>query len=443
MPNIYDLEVADFYLITNRETNKKYFGYKPLNKGKSAESYITSSENPELHEDWANGKCDRYLIKHSEDIGYVEKLEGFAIEYLISSKPELSYNLKNNGRKGDPKITLSDYDRVNIMNCVDDNIIPWETRGEDEIRKLVKDMIQKEADGYYPIEMVPIDEVMSYKSNQVKGEALDQAQITRTVEKMEQYPEQAREVLKPVSVVIKNTVNGKVLMILNGHHTRECVDRARGWNKCPVIFHDESEFGDNEVERLSIYRLFGLQANPKDFVEKKATSKEDCVRDLLQEIELRGLDLSVIDDQERTLEISLSRYGGPDMLGTDTQARGVFTTILNRYNMDQAVKSVGTVRTYSDPELRVRAAKLRNSETSVVVSHFGNAAHAKALGYIIRNMKNENKHKGIIVFHARNREDIVRELQGDDGGWINDTENSIKHMNLDIEVVVLPTNANS
>jgi len=437
MQNLFESEVADLYLIFNRESNHKYFGYKPLNKGVVPEKYITSSENRQLHIDWAKGLCDKYLIKKSAPIDYVEKLEAFAIDYLMNSTPNLSYNLKNNGHKGDPKIHIMDSDREDIIKCVDNNTIPWKVRSEDELRKLVKSILQKEADREYEVVMVPIDEVMSYQSHQVKGVDLDRAQITRTIEKMEQYPKEARDAMKPVSVVIRHTPAGIVKMILNGHHTRECVKGARGWEECPVIFHEESEFGSNEAERESVYRLFGLQANPRDFVESKSTTKEDCVRDLVQEIKARDIDLSTVEGQAEALDIALKRYGGPDMLGTDAMARGVYTTVLNRFEMNQATESVGTVRTYGDRELNVIAAKLRKENTSVVVSHFGNAAHAHALGYILRNMKNEGKNKGIIVFHARGPEDIVKEANGDNGGWINDTRQTIKHLGLNVEIQVL------
>ena len=52
-------------------------------------------------------------------------------------------------------------------------------------------------------------------------------------------------------------------------------------------------------------------------------------------------------------------------------------------------------------------------------------------------MKNERKNKGIIVFHARGPEDIVKEANGDNGGWINDTRQTIKHLGLNVEIQVL------
>jgi hypothetical protein len=201
-----------------------------------------------------------------------------------------------------------------------------------------------------------------------------------------------------------------------------------------VIYLPVDAFGKEE-ERESNFNLFGLKMNPQGFVLSKSTTKEDCVRDLEKEVDRIGLDLSNYQHRDRAKDIAIETYGGADLLGSTSAAIGVWKTVVNNYEKNRAAARVGQISTYSDRELIVMKRQKEASGYAVVTATFKQAEHAKALGYILRHMKEEGMDRGVIVFHCRTPEEYAYEQKEQ---WIKDTSDTIKHLNLNVEIDVLP-----
>lgn len=407
--------------------HKMYIGMKDYNKGKDPASYITSAQSDEFWEDYAAGKLEKVTL-FQDTSEYISALEWFGIDYLVNSHSELSYHLSSNGHRGNVKLKPADMQR--LIGIVEGTIVPKPDKKLNRV-ELIDQLVSDVQNGIYPSVMVDIAEAKNFTENQVKGVSLDQHQVDEIVRRMTEHPERARQEIKPL--VATRLADGSI-RLLNGHHTREAVSRARGWKQVPVIYLPVDAFGGEE-ERDSNFNLFGLKMNPQGFVLSKSTTKEDCVRDLEKEVDRIGLDLSHYQDRERTKDIAIQTYGGADLLGSTAAAIGVWKTVVNNYEKNRAATRVGQISTYSDRELIVVKRQKESSGYSVVTATFKQAEHAKALGYILRHMKNEGMDKGAIIFHCRTPEEYAHEQKEQ---WIKDTSDTIKHLNLNVEIDVLP-----
>lgn len=419
---------AILYIFRKKESpNKMYIGMKDYSKGKDPASYVTSAQSDEFWEDYAAGKLEKVtLFQNSPE--YISALEWFGIDYLVNSHPDLSYHLSSNGHRG--KVKLKPEDMQRIIDIVDGKIIPKPDKKGDRVEQMDQ-IVADVQSGIYPSVEIPISEAKKFVENQVKGVSLDQHQVDEIVRRMTEHPERAKQEIKPL---VATTLSDGSIRLLNGHHTRAAVSRARGWKKIAVIFLPVDLFGKTDAERDSNFNLFGLKMNPQGFVLTKATTKEDCVRDLEREIARLGLDLSDSFDRERAKDIAIDTYGGADLLGTNMAAIGVWKTVVNNHDKSKAAARIGQVMTYSDREMTVIKRQKEASGFAVVTATFKQAEHAKALGYILRHMKNEDKAKGAIVFHCRTPEEYASEQAEQ---WIKDTADTVKFLDLNVEIEVL------
>jgi hypothetical protein len=407
--------------------HKMYIGMKDYNKGKDPSGYISSSQSDEFWEDNAKGLLEKFVL-FENTVEYISSLEWYGIDYLVNSQPDLSYHLSSNGHRGNVKLKTEDMQY--LIDLIDGKILPKKEKKNDRV-KIVEDIIQDLMEGTYPKQNVNISVAMKFKENQVKGVSLDQHQIDEAVRRMLEHPEKARNEIKPLVACVM--ADGDVYL-LNGHHTREMVNRCPGWNDIDVIYLRAEQFGDTLEEQQSNFNLFGLKMNPQGFVLTKATTKDDCVKDLEREVKRLNLNLSDYNHKEKAKDLAKQLYGGPDLLGTTAAAVGVWKTVVNNFEKNKAATSIGQVFTYSDRELTVMKRRNEASGYSVVVATFKQAEHAKALGYILRHMKNESNKKGLVIFHCRTPDEYVNEIANN---WIEDMRNTIEFLELDVEIKVL------
>ena len=400
---------------------------KNYNKGKDPSSYISSSQSEEFWQDNAKGLLQKFVL-FENSVEYISALEWYGIDYLVNSQPELSYHLSSNGHRGSVKLKSADMQY--LIDVVDGKIIPKEEKKNNRV-SLVESIIKDIQEGTYPIQTVDISVAMGFKTNQVKGVSIDQHQVDEAVRRIMEHPEKARNEIKPLIACVKLDHS---VYLLNGHHTREMVNRCPGWNDIQVIYLRSEQFGDTPEEQEANFNLFGLKMNPQGFVITKATTKDDCVRDFEREVKRLKLNLLSYADREVAKDLAKQLYGGPDLLGSTPAAVGVWKTVVNNFEKNRAASAIGQVFTYSDRELVVMKRRKEASGYSVVTATFKQAEHAKALGYVLRHMKNESNKKGLIVFHCRTPDEYVNEAVNN---WIRDTRETISFLGVDVKIEVL------
>jgi len=123
--------------------------------------------------------------------------------------------------------------------------------------------------------------------------------------------------------------------------------------------------------------------------------------------------------------------------GSKQQLNGILSSILSDFAKNQAVlKYQHNLLTYDDGFFQRYCWEMYNSKGIATVHvSVSEAAHGKAIGYIMRRMKNTETKKGAVIFHYTSKQELAAE---ENDNWIKDMQDTIKWCKLPITIDVLP-----
>lgn len=419
----------------NIKNGKMNIGYKSPN-GKDYYNYITSLSNEEFWEDYAKGYIQKTLLFEApadqEEIA--KAVEWFALDYGTKVKKGLFYNKKNNAHKCDESKIPTKTKKIVI------DFIEGRGNGLEKTKTYSRDaeLVQRISENVERMtkenkfEWISIDEMRKFEHNQVRFELINNNTVKEISNRMAEQPELARKTFGPIVCVRK--VDG-TRCILDGNTRYEAAKKTRGWKEVPVIFINESEFGDSDLERQLNYDLFGLHENKERFEVKKPNSDEDIKRNVNNYLVSIGIDLNDSDNVEIARKMIYERF--LVVVPSKQKLNGALTSILkdiSKYNSE--LKYQSNMITYSTEFLHSYTKnKYELKDIAAVHTAASNLEHGEALAFALRHMRTLKKKKGAIVVHFRNKHEYSKAM---DNEWVEDLQEVIDMFKLPVQLEVLP-----
>lgn len=433
--NIYDATNSFTYVYRDVNTSKLNIGFKSPN-GEDKLTYITSCESPEFWERYSKGMLERSILFVGSD-AKAKAAEWFAMDQGFKLGLQF-FNSKNNAHKVDESI-LTTEDKQVIIDYLRGmgNGIQFgsaDSAKADQNRDIVitiGDRIEKRT-GYYKEILVPTTEVYNYKRLQVREELVNHTTVSKIKQRLLENPKLARETFLPIAVVVSK--DGKKTVV-NGNTRLEAACKTPGWNEVPVVYINETEFGSDKEIRERTYTQFGLYMNRESFEIRVHNSKGDLKRNVINFLASEKIDLSKAAHIDRARQLVYMNFDYA--CGSKQQLNGILTSILSDFEKNQAELTYqDNLITYDDRFfVNYSWDTYRSKDISVVHVTVGEAANAKPIGYICRVMKREKTKKGAIILHYTSKQEIASEQNNQ---WVQDLNDTIKYMELDIIVNVLP-----
>jgi hypothetical protein len=419
----------------NVKSGMMYIGYKSPD-GADWELYISSAgDDSPFWKDYKEGLLEKVTLFEGDEgqIDTAKTLEWFALKYGFNTRPNMFYNYKNNAHCVDESL-LTVKIKQNVIDYIDGNSNGIEKRDsyiddKEIVERISVDII---SGNKYKIFEEPIVTVKEFLSNQVRAQQIDLGHVAKIKQKMIEQPARAKQEFTPIVVVVESDGSRK---IVDGHNRFAAVRQVKGWEKVPVVYVPQEDFGADSKTRQQNYDLFGLYENRESFVLKKSNSKEDLKRNIENFIYEENLDLSKYYHVERARQLIYDRF--EIVCSSKSQLNGILNSILSDFNKEQAELTYQKpLIIYSDAQLQQYTwNKYEKNDIATVCVSVSQAAHGKALGYIQRRMKNVKLKQGAIVLHYTSKSELVNEYNDP---WIPDLLDTIKFNELNITVDLLP-----
>jgi hypothetical protein len=421
---------AYVYAWRNINNGKMNIGYKSPND--KEHTYITSLRNTEFWRDYSNGllrKSILYIGQQSE-ASVAKSVEWFALNYAVATAKDKLYNHGNNANKGDESLIPKETKQlvIDFIEGRHDGIAPIQ---QDEDVDFAEALSERIKNGEFEINQVLASEVARYYRNQVRSKEKDLENIRKIRTAIMEDPAAAREIYGPIVVVVKT--NGK--MIIDGNSRFEAANGILGWETLPVVFINESEFGETELQRQDNYDLVGLYENKPSKEIKSSNSWNDLKRNISNYISRHNFDLSKSHHVDRAREVIYGRF--TKVCESKQQLNGILVSIINdndkkiaelKYEKNLLVYDSKFVERYKWNNYGVK-------DIACVFIKASEAKFAKAIGYIHNAMYSDKLQKGAIVFYFDSKSELVTE---ENEKHIEKLKKIIEFSNLPITVEVLP-----
>lgn len=423
----------------NIENGKMYVGYhksKEINDG-----YVFSSENLELREAWSYGKMRRSIL-HKGSASECITMERAILKKFDARRTDQWYNGTNGGGEGlgDWK-SISDEDMavaidwVNGIDPEEEKVDLHENVGDGvSVYSIVENI---KARRVYDIKKIPVEEIQTYKNNQVRTTMYNHNKIKDIVERMRENPGQSRGIVAPIVVCVNED---KENVIIDGNHTANAVVSA-GWTHADVVFLNFSEFGNKKFN----IDQFGSWMN-HDPVIKEGNRPEDCRSRI---VNLYAAEFEDIDVDFKILEST--KFKNTCLKHFAESPNSTTTSLWTKRqvvsNLKSAIKAIKTkdaaarlnFQAYSKSELeKIRKEYVANNpDRSVIVISSSNCFNS-GIGGIMNKIQAEQpdheEQKGTIIIHHGDIHQYYSEQ-----GSIKNLEGTLKLLKgtVDVDYIVL------
>lgn len=419
------------YAWRNINNGKMNIGYKSPNG--EEHTYITSLKNMEFWKDYSYGLLKKSIlyIGNENEANIAKSVEWFALNYAVKTAKDRLYNPGNNANKGEENL-IPKFTKQLIVDYIEgksDGISPL---NKDEDADFVEQLSKRIKEGEFQVHNVPRVEIEKYSRNQVrtKDKVIEHIHNIRT--KIVENPDRARNIFGPIIVAVKNSGEK---MIVDGNSRFAATEGVVGWEILPVIYINESEFGETELQRQDNYDLVGLYENRAPEEIKEENSWSDLKRNIVNYLVRHNIDLSKTHHVDHARQIIYERF--LCVCESKHQLNGILKSILNDFDKSQAeLKYEKNLISYDERYLeKLKWNKYTSKDISCVIARASEAKFMKAIGYVQHSMFNDKLSKGAIVFHFTSKNELVTE---ENEKWIEKLKKVIKYHNLSITVEVLP-----
>lgn len=434
MVNILDNDTAFVYGYTDIETKKLNIGLKTPN-GSDKATYITSVDSSEFWERYSKGMMERKIL-FIGSVDAARTAEWFALDYGMATQKERFFNQKNNAHCVNESL-LSVKDKqviIDFINGVGEGIEygSADSQKANKNKDIVLSIAQRIENGDFEVHHVATTTVDKYKRIQVRVELVNQSTVSKIKARLLEDPSEARKVFKPIAVVVAK--NGDKYVV-NGNTRLAAAAKTPGWNDVPVVYINESEFGSTKKIREANYIRFGLYMNKEEFEVRVTNTKEDLKRNIENFLVTEKIDLSKPIHVDRARHLIYDNFDY--VCGSKQQLNGILTSILSDFERNQAeLRYQDNLLTYDEQFFKNYSwDKYGKRDIATVHATVGEAANAKPLAYICRVMKRTQAKKGAIILHYASKQELAAEEKSQ---WVKDLKDTIKYMELNIAVDVLP-----
>jgi hypothetical protein len=419
---------AYVYAWRNVNNGKMNIGYKSPND--KEHTYITSLKNTEFWRDYSHGLLKKSILFTSDDSNIAKSVEWFALKYAVATSKDKLYNPSNNGSKGDESLIPKQTKQL-VIDYIEGRTEAIPPIQKDEDVDFAEQLSQRIKNGEFEIHRILASEIAKYSRNQVRSKDKDLENIRKIRTAIMEDPASARKIYGPIVVVVKS--NGK--MIIDGNSRFEAANGIVGWETLPVVFINESEFGETELQRQDNYDLVGLYENKPSKEIKSSNSWNDLKRNVTNYIHRHNFDLSKPSHVDRARQVIYSRF--TKVCDSRQQLNGILVSIINDNEKKLAeLKYEKNLLTYDSAFVeRYKWEKYVSKDISCVFIKASEAKFAKAIGYIHNAMYSDKLHKGAIVFYYDSKSELVTEEKEK---HIEKLKQIIKFAKLPITVEVLP-----
>ena len=419
------------YAWRNVNNGKMNIGYKSPNG--EEHTYISSLKNSEFWRDYSYGllKKSVLFVGNENQANVAKSVEWYALNYATAVAKDRLYNPGNNASKGDETLIPKDTKKL-IVDFI-------EGRGEgvsmvnlDQDVDFAERLSFRIKSGEFEIHQVARAIIAQYNRNQVRNKEKDLVNISKIKTALLEDPSAARNIFGPIVVVVKS--NGDK-MIIDGNSRFAATENVIGWEILPVVYINQSEFGETELQRQDNYDLVGLYENKPSKEIKSSNTWADLKRNVNNYLVRHNFDLSKSHHVNAARGAIYARF--TSVCESKQQLNGILTSILKDFEKTQAeLQYEDNLLAYDDAYMERTKTKYAFEDVACVFAKASEAKFMKAIGYCQHAMFNDKLTKGAIVFYYSNKSEIVDEEQG--AGWIKKLEKVIKFHNLQITVEVLP-----
>ncbi len=430
---------TDVYGWTNEEdTDKRYVGFSPPSKG---DEYISSTSNPDFWRDYQLGLLKRVILFKSTNNNQTESdkaqtLEWFAQKYSADILGRDNVYHKVNGHCVDESL-LSVADKQVIIDWVDSNGTGVEINvdtGIDEVAATIKviDIRKKLELSEYERVMTSVADITRFRTAQNRVKESEETHVNILASVMNEKPETFDAEFDPIIVVIQNGVK----RIHSGVHRSLALPKVKGREYAPVIYINESEFGDTPEEIKRNLEVFGAAENPERSIAMQSNS-EDIQFWIGKVVVEQNLDPASFKDQEDLREIMRMRYVETGAIARKSSCTKSVTKWLENWHVDKEVIALGdkNLKSYSGKYLSRLTGFEEQEGRATIINTCSKLALSAVYTYVSRRMFHLKNNKGLIVLYYSNMKEYVKY---NDGLLLEELKELIKFKNEDIEVKVLP-----
>lgn len=419
------------YAWKNVNNGKMNIGYKSPNDKEY--TYITSLKNSEFWKDYSYGLLKKSIlyIGDEKSANVAKSVEWFALNYATAVAKDRLYNPGNNASKGDETLIPKDVKRI-VIDFIEGRSNGMPLLDLDKDVEFAEKLSSRIKSGEFEICQVPRSIIATYSHNQVRNKERDLAHIRDIRTSIMENPEEAREIFGPIIVVVQ--ANGNKL-IVDGNSRFAATENLIGWEILPVVYVNDSEFGDTELQRQDNYDLVGLNENKRAKEVKAPNTWADLKRNIVNYLVRHNYDLSKSHHVDAARSSIYARF--TKVCDSKQQLNGILTSILSDFAKSQAeLQYQKNLKTYDDADMARKKEKYAIEDIACVFAKASEAKFMKAIGYCQHAMYNEKLKNGAIVFYYDNKSEVVDEEHG--AGWIKKLKKVIEFHNLPITVEVLP-----
>jgi hypothetical protein len=420
------------YGFRNIETQEVYIGYKPAGKS----HYVSSSGNADFWRDYSQGLLRQYILfigdgYYEKDRQIAEALEWFALDYAFNVLGESKmYNSHNNAHKKHESLLTAEIKSV-VVDWIEfrsDGIVLRNTYQED--RERVQAIVDRIKDKFYPVEQVSLSKVSKFEANQVRCEQYIRSHVNDIAQRIKENPDNYEKNVDPIVTVV-----GKDTTILDGNNTARALEKVPGISEAPVIFINETEFGETEEVRERCYNLFGLIMNKAPDVVRVENSNSDIKRQIQLLLQNENLDLTKPLHVDRARKV-VEDFFLHSVIPTKQKLNGVWKSFMTDFAKGQSEKYRQNMKVYDDSYLsRYCWENYESKDVAVIHASMSKTEYAQAFAYVCRRMRNVDTNKGAIVLHYATPYEYQKY---NDGVSLEDLKSTVEHTGLNIIVDVLP-----
>lgn len=416
-----------FLYVWNHPTKGKDNVGKKVN---SKTNYISSASSYEFWRDWSNSELDQYCIFESEDEDVISASEWWALDYGMKVRGKKNfYNTKNNAHRGDQSLVTPEI-KEKIVAYFDGKLAPEKKK---EVGSVGANIIHKVENGEYPVIQMPVYEIDEYNRNQVRSVTRNVVKEDDIIQRYLENPQRVKDSVTPMTVMVSKD---GTKTIVNGHTRLGAALRCKNWNTLPVVFVEESEFGESEKEIAKNLIIAGSYANRESFVVAQENTEEDLIMQMTNLLAIAEIDIKV--ETARTFAREYLMQEMQETVPSRSKLAGLIKKLFNKLDKDQAeIEIQKNLKTYSDSELRKYAYdKYERDGIATVVSTFTNMENFQALGFAFNHSLQFTKRPKqlAIILHYRSKQEYQNEMAKK---RVSKLRKVIKDYNLPIVVDVM------
>jgi hypothetical protein len=420
------------------DKRKVYPGFSPSSKG---EDYISSTINNLFWEAYQRGELEKSVLFVAKDNSKkettkAETMEWFAQKYSADVLGKDNVYHKVNGHCVDESL-LTPIDKQVVIDWVENGgkgISAEINTGldEDKLNTMLNLIVDNINNKVFPSFDTSIAEISKFGEGQNRLKMKNEMHINALAKAMNENPDEFDAEFDPIVVVFRDGV----WKIYSGIHRAGALPKVKGRNTAPVIFLDESVFGDTPEEIDRNLDVFGARMNPESQLrlESNDDDKQFWVQKAASEL---STDIDSIVSQQHLRDVMIKRYYDTKVVKSKTTITSAVKKWLDNQHMNVALAKYDgqNLLAYDKAYLTRMTVQEEQKGVATIINTAKSFRLNAAFGFVCNRMRTLHLKKGLIVLYYAD----MRELhKWNSSQHLPSLLSLINFFNLDIEVKILP-----